>query len=70
MRYEASSLYMPSSVLGSIQIFKIFSFDASKAMSHCLICVSLVTMNLRISYPFSFIFHVILILVFVHFLFV
>ena len=39
-------------------------------MSHCLICVSLVTVSLRISYPLSFVFHVILVLAFVHFLFV
>ena len=68
--HEASSLYMPSSILGSIQIFKMFSSDGSKVMSHCLICVSLVTMSLRISYPFSFVFRVILILVLVHFVFV
>ena len=41
--YEASSFHMPSSVLGSIQNFKIFSFDDSKVMSYCLICISLVT---------------------------
>ena len=39
-------------------------------MSHCLIFVSLVTVSLRISYPLSFVFRVILVLAFVHFLFV
>lgn len=56
--------------IGQYPHFKIFSFGGSKAMSHCLICVSLVTVSLRISYPLSFVFRVILVLAFVHFLFV